>query len=293
MTVLLISFYVWMQILVGEPLPIGQVQISNFTPIYAAPVYSFPIDRARSGDILWIYEVVGDWGRTDTGWLLLPQPLQPAVVSSTAILDQTIDITPAYGDAPSERIRRQTEVGVLAIIDDQALLYTRQQVGWVTLANADLIWSDPSPNFADFVENVGYVQVEQTPLYETPDLNAETFGTLRLGKQVRIVHQVDEWGLVIADSMYGWVQLADFDQLPRGYARGTMTAGDVNFRSAPTTNSRILTVLAYQAPILILGRSQNESWFHIRSNGVDGWVSAQFVELDDGSVVVADLPVFD
>ncbi len=86
---------------------------------------------------------------------------------------------------------------------------------------------------------------------------------------------------------------------PRAQAIGTVTGEGLRIRSIPTTEGSILTSLAQDTEVSVLGRDESGSWLQISLWGtpavgtVDadtGWVFAQYVQLDeDGNT----LPVTD
>lgn len=260
-------------------LPIGQVEVQGFVSLYAHPVETVAIDQARHGDTLLVYERWAEWVRTEQGWMRLSGELAPAVVQYAAQLPADVALSTTPGDAVvGEMPRSDSAVGVVAIYDGYGLLYSDSHVGWAPLQGIDL--EEPNADLIDFVERTAYLKVEQTPLYSQPSDRAAPLTTLQLGRQVAVLFTQDDWILVRANQAYGWAKAADFDLLPGGQVRGTLIAGPVNFRDAPSTSSRVLTVLDYQQTVLVLGRSENRGWLLIRANGIDGWISAEFVGID-------------
>lgn len=65
---------------------------------------------------------------------------------------------------------------------------------------------------------------------------------------------------------------------------------ELNIRSGPSTNFFRVAFLPPNREVLVFGRSQDNMWLRIQLNPeVVGWVSADFLTLNDGSI--ADLPI--
>ncbi len=62
-------------------------------------------------------------------------------------------------------------------------------------------------------------------------------------------------------------------------AYGQVTSSTLNFRDQPATSGKILQRLTKGDNISIYGYVQNSTWYYCSANGVDGYVSAQYVKL--------------
>lgn len=64
----------------------------------------------------------------------------------------------------------------------------------------------------------------------------------------------------------------------------------VNIRSGPGTQFRDLANLPSGATAQVIGRNANNTWWQINYNGIVGWVTAEFTELE-GAVNITTIPV--
>ena len=72
-------------------------------------------------------------------------------------------------------------------------------------------------------------------------------------------------------------------------AYGVVNASTLNFRDQPTTSGKILARLVKGNVVNIYGYVQNSTWYYCNSNGVDGYVSAQYITLT-GTPGTSDSP---
>jgi len=70
-----------------------------------------------------------------------------------------------------------------------------------------------------------------------------------------------------------------------GLQVGFINADPLNFRAFPSTDASILGQLSTGTQVSVLGQSDDDEWLHIRlTNGSEGWVSAAYVDIRDGSL---------
>src|SRR5262245_57201301 len=62
------------------------------------------------------------------------------------------------------------------------------------------------------------------------------------------------------------------DMLPRSFAKTTV---DLNLRSGPSTNYRVLTVMPAGARVEIMSRS--DSWYAVNFEAMSGWASGRYL----------------
>ncbi len=72
-------------------------------------------------------------------------------------------------------------------------------------------------------------------------------------------------------------------------AYGVVNSSTLNFREQPTTNGKILAKLTKGNVVNIYGYVQNSTWYYCNANGVDGYVSAQYITLT-GTPDTSDSP---
>lgn len=66
---------------------------------------------------------------------------------------------------------------------------------------------------------------------------------------------------------------------PTVVAYGTVNASTLNLRSQPSTSGAILARLTKGVNISIYGYAQGSTWYYCNANGIDGYVSAQYITL--------------
>ena len=269
-------------------LPIGQVQISEIVDLYPAPNPDAVSEkRARPGDVLLIYAQIENWVRAENGWFQLTEQmsLEPAVVHYGAILPEAVEVARYFMEPPTATLPANSNAGIAAISGEWAFLYSSQGVGWTPLSKIQVV--EPLPDLLDFVEQRAYIQTEFTYFYDQP---AGVINFSRpLGEAVDLLYVEGEWVLVRGKNYLGWSELAHFDRVLMPLARGMTSAGPVNVRITPV-DGRVITALDYHEDLLVLGRNATSDWLHIRARGLDGWISADFVDFEG---TIAALPVIE
>lgn len=110
------------------------------------------------------------------------------------------------------------------------------------------------------------------------------------GTKVQRLESANDWFRIqLADGRSGWISAA-FAQPDGGAApappaatRLRVTATTLNLREGPDKNAAVKTQLPHSLVVEQLERSADGAWVRVRtSKGTEGWVSASFVEVDDG-----------
>ena len=101
--------------------------------------------------------------------------------------------------------------------------------------------------------------------------------TLDLGEQVELLGMDSGWCEVVFNGQVGYVnaQYVSVDGLAVEDPRGIITGDCVNVRSAPTTNSDVLSKV-YAGNVVDLIALEG-GWYAVSYNGVTGYVSADYV----------------
>lgn len=264
---------------IGAQLPIGQVEIGEAVNIYASQT---PLDertgRARTGDVIFVYDLADEWARTDAGWFLLGDlTLEAAVVQYSVEVLRPVEIAPVIDGVPTETIHPEMTIGVLALQDNWALVYTDSLLGWAPLNLLTI--TEPQPDLLDFLERQAFVKVDGANLYLERDTASAITSVQPLGVEISVLQIVDEWALVRGASAYGWAHIDDLDLAPPVVARGSMNLDSVNFRVAPV-DGRAIRQLRFGEVVLILGRE--DDWLNVRlRDGTAGWVFAEFVDEEE------------
>lgn len=134
-------------------------------------------------------------------------------------------------------------------------------------------------------------------VYSESDENAEVLGKLEKNTKVTAQKYEQGWSIVTGiDSkginVSGWVKTANItypEDAPlisdSTKQTGTVTTKDtpLNVREKAASGSNILTTVAKGATVVIedtyTDSSTNKKWYKITSNGITGWVSADYVKL--------------
>jgi uncharacterized protein (TIGR02594 family) len=111
------------------------------------------------------------------------------------------------------------------------------------------------------------------------------------GTRVQRLESANDWFRIqTADGRTGWIS-ARFAQADGGAApapapavtRLRVTATTLNLREGPDKSAAVRTQLPHSLVVEQLERSADGAWVRVRtSKGTEGWVSASFVEVDDG-----------
>jgi N-acetylmuramoyl-L-alanine amidase len=134
---------------------------------------------------------------------------------------------------------------------------------------------------------------------EQPGSNAPLVFTLSRGTEVRVSNETrnaegNNWVRIRICQHNGWVN-SRYLEVSRVVAEPTPPRGSNNpmacvinvapgrlrVRSEPSTDARIITELteATEIEVLNVRNTQGEEWLYIRKGDVEGWVSADFVDL--------------
>lgn len=296
MLVFIVLWHWWASQVDGQALlflPIGQIHVQERLFLRIEPDLAAPNNgRARWGDTLLIYEQQGDWVRADGGWLWLDdQVLVPAVVHYSARPIESFAAIPLLAPDETSMISVDAELGVLALWQDQALIYGDGFLGWVEKNQLGIF--EPSATLLELTEQSAYLKRLSSPVYSLPNAQSEVITSLELGQVVQVVYQHEEWGLVRAGTRYGWMALADLDIIPQVMGVARITSGPINLRAAPIDGA-VTNALAFEEQVFLLGRNAAADWIYIRvargEDRITGWVAAQFVGWDHP---LDELPILD
>lgn len=271
-------------LLFNNAVPLAQVQVLTSLSLYQEPQFSSEmVAEAYAGDVLLVYEIKENWAQTEQGWFVLDNlPLEPAVVHYSAVMTSPLEIEPILESETV--ILPDTVMGVTAIFEGRALVYTESTVGWAALSEIELL--EPVSDLMDFVEQPAYVKVEQADIYPLPAETSPLQNSLPLGQEAALLYQHGEWVLVRSRHVIGWGKMTDFDVGLKPIIRAETNASPINFYY-PTPEATVIGLLDYRESVLVLGRDESGKWLYLRrQNGLEGWAPAQYIEVD-----VEPLPV--
>ena len=108
------------------------------------------------------------------------------------------------------------------------------------------------------------------------------------------------WWQINADGIIGWVYGAYVDvenaqdlpgtSLPPGAITAQVTPANLNMREGPSLGFGILRVLPRGTTVRVDGRDPSGNWLRITVDGIGGWISGRFADLEAGATVF-ELPV--
>ncbi len=268
--------------------PLAQIQMLESRPLYAEPsLLSEVQSKARPNEVLFIYNRQDGWAQTAQGWLALDGlSLEPAVVHFGAMVDSPVEITP-LGNFSDAMLTPQDTIGVAAIFENQALVYTDSIIGWADLNRLEI--TDPPPDVVDFIEQMAYVQVENAEI-RSVSKDGETIATLPFGQEVTLLFTTENKVFIRSRQVIGWSEIENFDISPSPITRGETNASPINFYF-PTPQDDVIELLDFRETVLVLGRDEAGKWLYLRrQDGLVGWSPAEYIDLD---LEIVTLPIIE
>lgn len=121
-----------------------------------------------------------------------------------------------------------------------------------------------------------------------PGTNYQVVGSLNKGDTVEILEQNGNWLKINAKIGKGWIS-KDYVKTNQVQATSTksgkVTASNLNVRSTPSLNGKVLGKLAKGTTVTI--HSEKTGWVEITFNGQHAWVSSEFVSTQSASTSTA------
>ena len=140
----------------------------------------------------------------------------------------------------------------------------------------------------------GVVEADSLRVRTEPSMDASTVSYLLEGTQVEVHEDLGDWFQISWGSCSGYVSAEFLVYTPAvsttstpaapppvtdaAGQTGVVTATGVNFRSAPGTDSSVLTVIDEGAEMVIMDVSNG--WCEMEWNGQQGYVNADYVAVD-------------
>ncbi|MFJ7744184.1 SH3 domain-containing protein [Peribacillus sp. NPDC097295] len=119
---------------------------------------------------------------------------------------------------------------------------------------------------------------------EGAGLNYPIVKRLTKGDKYEIVSEKDDWYEIrIGNGKTGWVanwlvdKNTEYDQVEQKSGQGTITGNSVRVRMGPGTTFQTVSTLTKGTLVDIL--EKNENWVQIKTDGIEGWVAAAYVQL--------------
>lgn len=182
------------------------------------------------------------------------------------------------------------------------VLLDNNEVGWIPIWLAD----NQDIEHTDFIATT---LTDDIQIYEENDEDATVLTSVDKNAKYQILHQADGWAQIQLSGEVGWVKQSEIDITPGTMAYDqntevteeeqatyddfltdyeltvTATADGVNIRSAPNTDSEILTKGALNEQFAYIG--QENEYYHVRTvDGTEGYLVNWLSESD--STAMAD-----
>lgn len=135
----------------------------------------------------------------------------------------------------------------------------------------------------------GVVTANVLNLRQGPSISNNILGKLIKGESLEVIEHQGDWIKVKTKvGTEGWVSstYVDVNAVTTGSKSGYVSASVLNFRSQPVIGNNVLNQLQNGTALTIL--SEQSGWYKVRTiSGTEGWVSSEYVKLDNGSVTVS------
>lgn len=204
-----------------------------------------------------------------------------AVRAEPNISAETVDVVP-----------NGSTVGVIFVDGLWAYIYTGDAVGWTF--TRELVLAADGTAAAEFLTDQATAATRnELAVRAEPSINSDLAFTVNTGEHVNVLYSSENglFSYILYDGQLGWALVSDLTvDSPRALATGVVNELRVNFRSEASSESAdtIITQLPTGAEVLIIGRTEDGNWLHVRYEGQSGWVSTEFIGTD---VDVTTLPV--
>ena len=231
----------------------------------------------RTGDTVSYYQKsTNGWVRTEKGWANAKYlDLEYAIASGTEGTVTASELHVRNGaDADSTSLTTVKKDDKVIILEVKGIWgkieYATGKFGWI---NLDYVkFSSASSTYA-----IGEYVITAEGLNYRKEANADSssLGTYKKDDVVTVTEVAGNWG----KTDKGWINLK-YAEMTAAYTTGTgkVTASRLNVRDKASTSGKDLGTLKKGDKVTILAISGN--WGKIDYNGVTGWVSMKYIELD-------------
>lgn len=231
----------------------------------------------RTGDVVSYYQKsTNGWVRTEKGWANAKYlDLEYAVASGTegtvTASELHVRTSPDSESTSLTTVKKDAKVIILEVKGIWGKIeYETGKFGWI---NLDYVkFSTASSTYA-----VGEYVITAEGLNYRKEANADStsLGTYKKDDVVTVTEIAGNWG----KTDKGWINLK-YAEMTASYATGTgeVTASKLNVRDKASTSGKDLGTLKKGDKVTILAVSGN--WGKIDYNGVTGWVSMKYIEMD-------------
>ena len=172
-------------------------------------------------------------------------------------------------------LKRDTPLTILEVNNGWYKVNANGVDGWIS---SEYVQWDPSND--EIVGKTGYVNVDDLRLRNAP-IDGEVLTLLKRDTPLSILEVNNDWYKVNANAVEGWisgeyVEWNSSDDEIVGKT-GYVNTDDLRLRNAPV-DGEVLTLLKRDTPLTIL--EENNEWYKVNANGVEGWVSGSFVRFE-------------
>lgn len=242
------------------------------------------VDVLEHGDV-WSFVRYGDL----EGWAFTGDlTVRPAQVSLDGVANTTSNLAvrsePSISAEAIASLPSGSHVQVLILDGLWAYVNTGEALGYAFLNDLDLSTDTFYPD--NFLQDTVVASTSSAVAVRAePSIRAEEIATLEDGDEASVLYYSEDhlWAFVWLGGEGGWAFSANLDVVQqRAVGTGITTENRLNLRSATDTsdNDNIIRQLPLEAEVLILGPNEDGTWYNIRFEGDEGWVSSEFIETD-------------
>ncbi len=153
--------------------------------------------------------------------------------------------------------------------------------------HTNIVYAEDNEN-ADLI-----VSAEKLYLREGPGLSYAILSTLTEGQELEFIENQNDWYHVKFQGNEGWVAswlTSTKDKVEQSSTNKTIISqvNHLNLRSEPNISSPVLGQLNIGNEATII--QQKDNWLQVIFNGTTGWVSTQYVSINDNDNLIEEVP---
>ncbi|WP_242220717.1 SH3 domain-containing protein [Bacillus cereus group sp. BfR-BA-01380] len=188
-------------------------------------------------------------------------------------------------------LKQGEKITVLGKENGWAKIMYKGKEGYVSLEFVKLE-GKPAENVVTGKQEEGTITATSLRVRSEANRNSAILGNLKQGEKITVLGKENGWAKITYKGKEGYVSL-EFVQISTSSnannenngqvteERGIVNTSLLNVRQGPSTNTSIVTRLKNGESVSILGKENG--WAKVRINGVEGYVSLQFLKLKQAS----------
>ena len=229
--------------------------------------------------------------------------LAAACLGSTAMAADVIGTGTVEGDSLRVRSEASTTASIVTYLTDKTQVEVYEdlgdwyKVGWgdhtgyvsadylvYTPAAASTSSAAPAPTAVQIAGEPGVITGAGVNFRVSPSTDAQAITQLARHTDITVVEPRDDgWCQIGFGGQTGYVKsdYVSVNGIPLVDPKGIITGDCVNLRATPSTDGAIVTKLSYGETVDLV--SLDDGWYSISYNGAPGFVSADYLRVDDGT----------